>query len=143
MKIDRIEALHLAGLAAVAGLAGILSAVILMGKGDPTPPREDSVVLSAAAPPEPSVRTPRPYLTEQTEVYMLRDHCEISKQRCRQNGVCITCMICLDGNRRLLGSAFTKCKSPTDCEDLTDNVAWEREKVDPGWCEGMPFEENP
>lgn len=97
---------------------------------------------SRAPEPEHAIDPPRPYLTRQVEEYVAHDKCTIDKQRCRKDGVCITCFICPYDGRDLLGSSFTKCKSPTDCIDLTDNVAWTRENVDPGWCEGMPFKES-
>lgn len=93
------------------------------------------IPLASAASAVPSVR---PYLTPQVEAYMARDQCTIIKQRCRKDDVCETCMACPDNNgRQLAGWAATKCKSPTDCVLLETNVDWEREKTDPGWCEGV------
>lgn len=84
-----------------------------------------------------AVKPPRPYLTAQNEEMIARDVCTITKQRCRKDHVCETCLVCPFEGRRLAGWVATKCQSPTDCVSLDTNVDWERENTNPGWCEGM------
>lgn len=100
-----------------------------------TPPPKLAVAPAQAVSAE--AVPPRPYLTPEVERYMVRDNCTITKQRCRKDSVCETCMVCPYEGRPLLGWAATKCKSPTDCVYLDTNVDWEREDTNPGWCEGM------
>ena len=89
----------------------------------------------SAEPPQPVVDPPRPHMTHGLEVMIAKDHCSILKQHCRKDGVCDFCMSCPYQGRDLAGWAATKCKGPTDCVQLDTNVDWEREKVNPGWCE--------
>ena len=117
-----------------------LVAIMVVGvvvDGRPPKSRMSSVFPAALRPlkTKPIHHPPRPYLTPQVEEWIARDKCTITKQRCRKDGVCDTCMVCPYMGRRLLGSAFTKCTTPMDCVLLETNVEWEREKVDPGWCE--------
>ena len=151
MPVDRSPVVVTTFLAAV-GLMGML----IYGFMPVRPAAVEEVKAKAPAivlaPPPPSavvekpwpvIDPPRPYLTQQIETYVARDKCSITKQRCRKDGVCMTCFVCPYNGRDLLGTSFTKCKNPLDCIELADNVAWTREKVDPGWCEGMPFKEVP
>jgi hypothetical protein len=126
-------------LACVTGFAfsGWLALTIWGFLPEAPPPKMPAVLPAAlrSLKTKPVRHPPRPYLTPQVEEWIARDKCTITKQRCRNDGVCDTCMVCPYMGRRLLGSAFTKCATPVDCVLLETNVEWERENVDPGWCE--------
>lgn len=115
------------------GIAAIMILGCIVDSATPTPRRASKTLHGFKG----YAHRSRPYLTPQVEEWLARDSCEVTKQRCRDDGVCDTCLACVYQNRRILGWAGTKCKSPKDCVLLETNVDWERENVNPGWCEAL------